>query len=192
MNPQFFRNKKELRAWFKKLHKTEKEIWIGFYKKSLSIEGVTYNDAVDVALCFGWIDGIRKSFDEKSYMNRFTPRNPKSNWSLININKVEELKKLGLMEPAGLEAFEKRRADRSGVYSFEQQKNKLDEQFIKIFKKNKKAWKYFEEETPSYKKISSHWVMSAKKEETKLKRLEVLISSSESRERIPLLRRSSH
>jgi uncharacterized protein YdeI (YjbR/CyaY-like superfamily) len=185
----YFKDAAELREWFKKNYNNEKELWVGFYKKNSGRESVTYPEAVDTALCFGWIDGIRKSVDQESYVNRFTPRRPKSNWSLININKVRQLKKLGLMEPAGLAAYELRKKEKSGVYSFEQTEITLDKEYDKLFKKNKKAWKYFEAQVPSYKKTAIHWVTSAKREETKLKRLEILISNSENGEKIPLLRR---
>jgi uncharacterized protein YdeI (YjbR/CyaY-like superfamily) len=189
MEPVFFKDVKELRKWFKKNHGAMKELWVGFYKKSTGRGGVTYPEAVDTALCFGWIDGIRKSYDEVSYVNRFTPRNPKSNWSLVNIKKVEELKKAGLMEPAGLAAYALKREDKSGVYSYEQAKIVFDEKYAKGFKKNKKAWKFFEETVPSYKKPAVFWVISAKKEETRMKRLNILISCSEKGEKIPMLRR---
>jgi uncharacterized protein YdeI (YjbR/CyaY-like superfamily) len=187
---KYFQDVKQFRTWLKKNHKTEKELWVGFYKKSSGKNGLTYPEAVDTALCFGWIDGIRKAVDELSYTNRFTPRNPNSNWSAVNIKKVEELKRLGLMEPAGLAVYEKRREDKSEIYSFERAKVELESNYRKIFKKNINAWKYFESETPSYKKTAVLWVMSAKKEETKMKRLEILISNSENQERIPLLRRN--
>jgi uncharacterized protein YdeI (YjbR/CyaY-like superfamily) len=188
--PQFFSSIRELRAWFKKNHKKEKELWIGFYKKNSGLSSVSYPEAVDTALCFGWIDGIRKSINDVSYTNRFTPRNPKSNWSNINIKKAEELIKLGVMEPAGLTAFKKRKDTKTGIYSFEKEEIILNEDYRIIFMKNKKAWKYFEAQPPSYKKTAVHWVISARKEETRLKRLEILISSSENQERIPLLRRN--
>jgi uncharacterized protein YdeI (YjbR/CyaY-like superfamily) len=187
----YFRNVKEFRKWLKRNHKTGKELWAGFYKKSSGKEGITYPEAVDTALCFGWIDGIRKSVDQISYANRFTPRKFNSNWSAVNIRKVEELKKQGLMEPAGLAVYEKRRADKSEVYSFEQDAVQLDDKSKKLFRKNKKAWNYFESETPSYRKISTHWVNSAKRDDTRIKRLQILISSSENQERIPLLKRNA-
>jgi uncharacterized protein YdeI (YjbR/CyaY-like superfamily) len=185
---KYFKNVKEFRTWLKKNHNTEKELWAGFYKKSSGRISVSYPEAVDTALCFGWIDGIRKSVDELSYTNRFTPRNPNSNWSAVNIKKVEELKKLGLMEPAGMAVYAKRREDKSEV---ERTTVELGEKYRKIFKKNIKAWKYFNTETPSYKKITILWIMSAKREETRMKRLEVIISNSENGERIPLLRRNA-
>jgi uncharacterized protein YdeI (YjbR/CyaY-like superfamily) len=188
MKPTFFKGQNELRNWFEKNHNKEKEIWVGFYKKDSGKANYTWSQSVDQALCFGWIDGIRKSIDENSYMIRFTPRNPKSNWSTINIKKIKELTKLGLMDPAGVEAYKKREDKRSEVYSFEQDKVKLSKKYELIFKSNKRAWKFFQSLPPSTKKPSIWWLMSAKKEETKLRRLDILIKSSEKEEKIPPLR----
>lgn len=188
MKPKFFKNRNELRKWFEKNHDKEKEIWVGFYKKDSGKANFTWSQSVDQALCFGWIDGIRKSIDEDRYMIRFTPRNPKSNWSAINIKKIKELTKLGLMHPAGIEAFKKREDKRSEVYSFEQDKVKLSKKYELIFKSDKKAWEFFQSLPPSTKKPSIWWVMSAKKEETQLRRLDILIKSSEEGEKVPPLR----
>lgn len=190
--PTYFRNVHELREWFKKNHNSEKELLLGYYKKASGKESVTYPESVDTALCFGWIDGIRRSVDEERYVNRFTPRNPNSNWSAVNIRKVEELKKLGLMEPAGLAVYAKRREDKSEVYSFEQTEIALDKKYEKIFRRNKKAWKFYNTQPPSYRKTTILWVMSAKMEETRLKRLDIVISNSGNEERIPLLRRDTN
>jgi uncharacterized protein YdeI (YjbR/CyaY-like superfamily) len=187
MKPTFFKDQNELRKWFEKNHDKEKEIWVGFYKKDSGKANFTWSQSVNQALCFGWIDGLRKSIDEDSYMIRFTPRNPKSNWSAINIKKINELTKLGLMHPAGVEEFKKRESKRSEVYSFEQNKVKLSKKYELKFKSNKKAWEFFKSLPPSTKKPSIWWVMSAKKEETQLKRLDILIKSSEKREKIPPL-----
>ena len=187
MEPTFFKNQTELRKWFEKNHNKKKEIWVGFYKKNSGRANFTWSQSVDQALCFGWIDGIRKSIDEDSYMIRFTPRNPKSNWSAVNIKKINELTKLSLMHPAGFEAFKKREEKRSEVYSFEQSKVKLSKEFELKFRSNKTAWKFFESLPPSTKKPSIWWVMSAKREETRSKRLATLIQSSESGEKIPQL-----
>lgn len=189
MKPIFFRNTKELRDWFEKNHKQEKELLVGYYKRATGKESITWSESVDAALCFGWIDGIRKSFDEEKYIIRFTPRNPKSNWSAINIKKVEELKKLGLMKPAGLKVYEQKDIKKVERYSYERTRIELDKKFLKLFKKNKKAWNYYNAQAPSYKKICTLWVMSAKREETRMKRLDILISNSAGEERIPLLRR---
>lgn len=171
----FFPTQKHLRKWFEKNHKKEKELWVGFYKVSTGKPTVTWSQAVDEAICFGWIDGIRKSIDEESYCNRFTPRNPKSNWSAINIQKVENLTKLGLMEPEGLKVFSFREDKKSKVYSYENSRVSFNKSFEKIFRSNKKAWKFFQSTAPSYQKTTTRWVMSAKQEVTRIKRLEELI-----------------
>jgi len=139
---------------------------------------MTWPESVDEALCFGWIDGIRKSVDGISYTIRFTPRKPRSNWSAINLKRVQALKKMGRMQATGLKAFEARDSKRSGVYSFEQRRPKLDEAYEKKLKANKAAWKFFQAQAPWYQRTSSWWVMSAKKEETRLKRLATLIDDS--------------
>jgi uncharacterized protein YdeI (YjbR/CyaY-like superfamily) len=171
----FFPTQKHLRKWFEKNHKKEKELWVGFYKVSTGKPTVTWSQAVDEAICFGWIDSIRKSIDEESYCNRFTPRNPKSNWSAINIKKIEYLTVLGLMKPDGLKAFGFQKDNKSKVYSYENSTIIFDKSYEKKFKANKQAWKYFQSTAPSYQKTTTRWVMSAKREETRIKRLEELI-----------------
>ena len=177
--PIFFKSPNELRKWFKKNHGKISEVWIGFYKVNSGKKGISYKEAVDEALCFGWIDGIRKSFDEESYVNRFTPRKKSSNWSNVNIKRINELIEEGRVQPVGLAAFKERTKKRSGLYSFEQNSHKLSPAFEKKFKANKKAWDYFQLLAPSYKKTSIHWVTNAKQEATKLKRLDTLIKDSE-------------
>ena len=186
----FFKKSEDFRKWLQKNHNKEKELLVGFYKKSSGKPSITWPESVDQALCFGWIDGIRRSIDEESYSIRFTPRNPKSTWSAVNIKKVEELKKLGQMRPAGLAAYKKREDKNSKIYSFEQKIVKFDNDFEKIFKKNKTAWNNFQSQPPYYKKTVTHWVMSAKQEETRLKRLNRLIKDSEAGLKIKEMRRS--
>ncbi|HMN47979.1 MAG TPA: YdeI/OmpD-associated family protein [Ignavibacteriaceae bacterium] len=176
MNAVFFPTQKLLRKWFEKNHKKVEELWVEFYKVSSGKPSVTWSESVDQALCFGWIDGIRKSIDEESYCIRFTPRNPKSNWSAINIKKVKELTKLGLMKPEGLIAFSYRKTEKSKIYSYENSMVVFDNAFEKKFKANKQAWKYFKSTAPSYQKITTRWVMSAKQETKRLKRLNELIN----------------
>ena len=176
MNAVFFPTQKLLRMWFEKNHKKEKELYVGFYKVSTEKPTVSWSQSVDEALCFGWIDGIRKSIDDESYCIRFTPRNPKSNWSGINIKKVEQLTKLGLMKPEGLNAFSLRKQNKSNLYSYENSLVAFEKSFEKKFKANKQAWKYFKSTAPSYQKITTRWVMSAKQETTRLKRLNELIN----------------
>lgn len=163
---------------------------MGFYKKSSGKSGISWSEAVDQALCFGWIDGIRKTIDQDRYTIRFTPRRPRSTWSAINIAKVQALKTQGLMRPAGLAAFDRRTKERSGIYSFEQEQVALDVAFEERFKKNKKAWQFFNEGPPSYRKTATWWVMSAKRQETRERRLDTLIQDSAAGRRIALLTRS--
>jgi uncharacterized protein YdeI (YjbR/CyaY-like superfamily) len=186
-NIKFFKNQSELRLWFEKNHDKKTEQWIGFYKTNSGKANITWPQSVDEALCFGWIDGIRKSIDEKSYKIRFTPRKSRSIWSKVNINRVAELTKLGLMQPSGLHIFNKRDAEISNRYSFERESVILKEEYEKKFRKNKTAWNYFESLPVSYKKPAIWWVMSAKKEETQIKRLDILINDSEKGQKIPPL-----
>jgi uncharacterized protein YdeI (YjbR/CyaY-like superfamily) len=171
----FFPTQKDLRKWFEKNHKKEKELFAGYYKVSSGKPSITWSDSVDEALCFGWIDGIRRNVDEESYCIRFTPRNPKSNWSAINIKKVEGLTRLGLMKPEGLAAFSFRKEEKSKLYSYENPAVGFEKSYEKKFKANKQAWKNFQSMAPSYQKTTTRWVMSAKQKETKLKRLDELI-----------------
>ena len=189
MEPIFFPTPAAFRRWLKKNHKTAKELFVGFYKKGSGRPSITWPEAVDEALCFAWIDGVRRSLDEESYLIRFTPRRPGSNWSLVNIRKAEALIRDGRMEPAGLAAFEARKAEKSGVYSFEHRENaKLDRKAETKFKANKAAWKFFQSQPPGYRKVAVFYVMSAKREETRAKRLQTLIDDSAAGLRIGLLR----
>ena len=178
MNATFFATPAAFREWLKKNHKTAPELLVGFYKKSSAKPSITWPESVDEALCFGWIDGIRKGVDDISYTIRFTPRRPRSIWSAVNVKRAQELTKLGLMQPAGLAAFQKRREDRSRVYAYEQQERMLDEAYEKKLRANKKAWAFFQTQPAWYQRTASWWVISAKKEETRLKRLATLIADS--------------
>lgn len=189
MKVRFFKTAADLRTWFAKNHATEPELWIGFYKKAAGKKGVTYLEAIDQALCFGWIDGIRKSIDDISYTNRFTPRTARSNWSEVNIKRVRELSKQGLMHPAGLAAFEARTGKPSGRYSYEARPDRLDPAYEKRFQKNRKAWAFFEAQPPGYRRTAIWWVMNAKKEETRLRRLATLIQDSKNERRLGMLAR---
>lgn len=190
MKPVFFAKQSDLRKWFEKNHDKAAELWVGYYKVNSGKESITWQQSVDEALCFGWIDGIRKSVDEISYTNRFTPRKPNSTWSAINIKRVAELTRLGLMHPAGLHVFHKRDKEKSEKYSYERKTVQLDKDYEARFKKNKRAWDFFQSQPPSYQKPATWWVVSAKQEATRLKRLETLIADSEAQLRIALLRRS--
>lgn len=186
MEPKFFPTPADLREWFIKHHLTETELIVGFYKKGTGLPSIDWPQSVDEALCFGWIDGRRNSIDDKSYQIRFTPRSPKSHWSAVNIEKIKHLTKAGLMYPAGLEIWEKRDKTNQMQASYEQKEVSLSKDFIKKIKSNKKAWDFFENQLqPFYKKLSIHWVMSAKKEETRLRRIEKLIACSAEGERLP-------
>ena len=178
-SPIFFAKQSDFRSWLKKNHKKETELIVGFYKVGSGKPGITWSQSVDEALCFGWIDAMRTSIDKDSYQIRFTQRKPKSIWSAINIKKVEALTMQGLMQPAGLASFEKRTAERSRVYAFENEEMNFTAAYTKQFKANKTAWKYFQSLATSYRKVSKHWVMSAKQETIRLKRLEQLIKESE-------------
>ena len=177
MKPKFFATPALFRTWLEKNHETSKELWVGFYKKSTGKPSITWSESVDQALCFGWIDGIRKSFDENSYVVRFTPRRPNSRWSAINIQKVKVFQKLGLMRPAGLKLFEERK--HAEGYSYEQfQAKTLPPKYEKQFRKNREAWAFYERQAPSYRRLCNHWVTSAKQEETRQRRLDKLIAIS--------------
>lgn len=186
MKPVFFRNPAELRKWLTKNHATADELWVGMYKKHTGKPSVTWPQVVDEVLCFGWIDGIRKSIDAESFTNRITPRRKNSMWSAINLKRVEELKALGLMQPAGLRAYEERDPSRSQQYSGEQQQVSFTPALEKQFKKSKKAWDFFASQPPSYRKTITWWVISAKREETQQKRLSRLIELSAAEQRLDL------
>jgi uncharacterized protein YdeI (YjbR/CyaY-like superfamily) len=186
-SPVFFRSPEELRAWFAKHAKTARELWVGFHRVATGRPTITWSDAVDEALCVGWIDGIRKRLDDTRYANRFTPRNPRSAWSAINIAKVQALIREGRMQPAGLAAFEARRPERSGIYSYEQRPADLVEPYRGIFAKEKAAWAFYQSQPPGYRKLTTWWIVSAGKEETRLKRLQKLIEDSKAGRRLDAL-----
>jgi uncharacterized protein YdeI (YjbR/CyaY-like superfamily) len=179
MEPTFFKTPADFRAWLQQHADKETELLVGFYKTGSGRESMTWPQSVDEALCFGWIDGVRRSFDEDSYTIRFTPRRPKSIWSAVNIKKIEELTAKGLMQPAGIAAYAKREEHRSKVYSFENEEQHLSPEFENQFKANMKAWEFFQSQAPWYKRTAIYHVMTAKQERTKLSRLEDLIKVSE-------------
>ena len=179
MKPIFFKRQSDLRKWFEKNADTASILLIGFYRVATGKPSITWPQSVDEALCFGWIDSIRNSIDEESYTMRFTPRKPNSIWSAVNINKVKELKKFGLMKPKGLELFNMMDVNKLKTYSFERSVVELSHEFEKFFKRNKKAWKFFQSMPPSYRKPAINWIMTAKQESTKLSRLATLIRDSE-------------
>lgn len=175
----FFKNQEELRAWFEEHHASASEIFIGMYKKGVDAQGVTYLEAVDQALCFGWIDSTLRRIDDRSHAQRFSPRKKKTYWSAVNVAKAEALIAAGFMHESGLKVFEERDLTENPKYSFEQPIDpELDAAMIETFKANPEAWVFFERQSPSYKKRLSWWVISAKKQETQLRRLESLIAAS--------------
>ncbi len=178
--PTFFPTPADFRAWLQAHHDKFQELLVGFYKKDSGRPSITWPESVQVALCFGWIDGVRKSLNDTSYTIRFTPRKPTSTWSSININLVRKLTKQGLMHPAGLKAFAARNAKKSGIYSYEQRKNpKFTREQEKQFRANEVAWEFFRSQAPWYQRLTTYWVISAKREETKIKRLSLLIENSQ-------------
>jgi uncharacterized protein YdeI (YjbR/CyaY-like superfamily) len=182
--PRFFRTPADFRKWLEKNHATATELLVVFYKKDSGKPSITWPESVDEALCFGWIDGIRKRLDEVSYQIRFTPRRCGSIWSAINIKRAGELAKQKRMRPAGLEAFATRIENKSRLYSYEQRPAELPQAYSKIFKKNAAAWKFFQAQAPSYRKTTTWWIVSAKQEATRLKRLRKLTEVSARRKRV--------
>lgn len=187
--PTFFATPADLRAWFEAHHEDTLELWVGLYKRGSRKPSVTWPEAVDEALCCGWIDGVRKSLGEASYMIRFTPRRARSVWSAVNLRRIEELRALGRVRPAGLRALEERDQKRSGLYSYENRPQKLDEGFEKELCANRKAWEFFSGQPPWYRRTAAFWVMSAKREETRVRRLATLIRDCAAGRRIGPLSR---
>ena len=183
----FFESAATFRDWLEANHASADEVWVGFHKKGSGRAGVTYAEAVEEALCFGWIDGLTRGRDEGSYVQRFTPRRPGSNWSLVNIAKVEELTRQGRMRPRGFSAFEQRAPARTGVYSYENRPAELPEEYAMTFRQDERAWAWFSEQPPSYRKAATWWVVSAKREETRQRRLAALIGRSAAGRRIDAL-----
>jgi uncharacterized protein YdeI (YjbR/CyaY-like superfamily) len=180
----FFATQADFRKWLEKHHKTESELIVGFHKVGSGKPSMTWPQSVDQALCFGWIDGIRKSIDKESYSIRFTPRRSTSIWSVINIRKVEALSKSGLMKPEGLKAFNLRKENKSGIYSHENEVVKLDPEYETLFKRNAQAWDFFNAQPPSYRKVMVHWIMAAKLAKTRFIRLEKTIKLSGEHKRV--------
>jgi uncharacterized protein YdeI (YjbR/CyaY-like superfamily) len=189
LKPTFFATPVKFRRWLKKNHASTKEFWVGFYRKGTGKPSITWPESVDQALCFGWIDGLRKSCDSESYMIRFTPRKSTSTWSAVNTKRAQDLIRLGLMQPAGGKAFEGRDAKRSKLYSFEQKGAALGTAYEKQFRANRNAWQFFQSQPPGYRKTATWWVVSAKQEATRHRRLATLISDSGAGRRIAPLRR---
>jgi uncharacterized protein YdeI (YjbR/CyaY-like superfamily) len=187
VTPRSFRTPAAWRAWLEKNHDSSREILLRLFKVHAAHRGVTYKQALDEALCFGWIDGIARRLDEDSYCLRFTPRRPRSIWSRVNMRHVERLIKEQRMTPAGLAAYAKRDEKRTAVYSFENQPKVLTRPMQKKFRANKAAWEFYREQAPWYQRVTAHWILTGKKEETRDRRLDALIACCSRREIIPQL-----
>ena len=187
LQPVYFKTSGDFRKWLQRNYDKATELLGGFYKMKRTHQRITWSESVDQALCFGWIDGVRKSIDGERYCIRFTPRKATSTWSAININKVKELCANGLMHPAGISAFEKRKENKSRIYSYEKEPVTLPDKLENIFKSNKKAWQFFSKMPASYKRPAIHWVMSAKREDTRQKRFNELVTDSEKEKKIKIL-----
>lgn len=178
MKPRFFKTSSAFRKCLAANHAKSKELWVGFYKKTSGKPSITWPESVEEALCFGWIDGIRKRIDDVSYKIRFTPRKPSSIWSAVNIKIAQRLVKQKLMRPAGVKAFAARKENRSGIYSYEQRSPELEVKYARKLKRDRAAWKFFQAQPAGYRKLMNWFVVSAKQEETRLKRLDRLIEAS--------------
>lgn len=187
MTPTFFLTATEFRAWLEENHAAATELLVGFYRKESGKGGITYPEALDEALCFGWIDGVRKRRDDASYTIRFTPRKRGSVWSVVNIRRVGELMKSGRMHAAGQKEFDGRDREKTRVYSYEREAAKLDGESERRFRANRKAWEVYQAQPPGYRRVSTGWVMNAKREETRARRLAKLIEISESGRRLDTL-----
>ena len=173
-----FRGAADFRRWLEEKHDSASELWVGYYKKGVPKTSITYPEAVDQALCFGWIDGVGQRIDDEVYANRFTPRRRGSNWSAVNIAKVTAFEKAGLMHPAGLRAFVERDQRKDAPYSYENRPHDLPVQAATRMRGNPEAWRYWEAQTASYRRAATWWIVSAKQEATRERRLETLIEDS--------------
>jgi uncharacterized protein YdeI (YjbR/CyaY-like superfamily) len=191
MKPRFFKTPTDFHNWLEKNHDKVSELWVGFHKKASGKPSITYHEALDEALCFGWIDGVRKSLNETSFIQRFTSRKARSVWSVVNTKRAEELKRQGRMKPPGLTAFGARDPNDSAKYSFENRPRQFDEALEKRFKAKPKAWEFFEAQPPGYKRIMTFYVMGAKQEETRIRRLDRLIGESAKHQRIEIMTSAS-
>jgi uncharacterized protein YdeI (YjbR/CyaY-like superfamily) len=188
--PTFFAAAEEFRAWLAEHHEAETELVVGFYKKGSGRPSMTWPQSVDQALCFGWIDGVRRRIDDTSYCIRFTPRKPRSTWSAVNVKRMKELVEAGLVAPAGMAAFQRRGDDNTAIYSYEQRHAaRLAPEQEQRFKANERAWAFFAAQAPWYRRTATHWVTSAKRPETRERRLAQLIEDSQAGRLVPPLRR---
>lgn len=174
--PRFFRDAAAFGRWLERHHATETELWVGLYKKHAAHQGMTYAEAVDEALCWGWIDGVLRRVDDDRTMQRFTPRKARSTWSLVNVAKVQALQAAGRMRAPGMAAFAMRDPARTGIYSFEKEPATFSPAQQRAFKRHPEAWKWYAAQAPSYRRVATHWVVSAKREATRERRLAQLIA----------------
>jgi len=186
MKPTFFKSAAEFHGWLDKHHAADRELLVGFYKREPG-RGITYQEALDEALSFGWIDGVRKRIDAEAYTIRFTPRKPDSVWSAVNIQRVQELISRGLMQPTGLRVFQERDERKTRQYSYDREHGTLDPALDAILRRNQSASSFLDAQPPGYRRTVTFWVMSAKKEETRVRRLAHLIELSARGTRIDLL-----
>lgn len=186
-NVKFFAEREDLRAWFERNHEKARELWIGYYKAGSGRKGVTYAQAVEEALCFGWIDGQVRSLDALSYANRYSPRRPSSRWSRVNLARVGELFRDGRMHSDGIRAFRARRPDSPVRYSIAERPKELSARLRKEFQLTRRAWAFFQAQPPSYRRTASFWVMSARQKDTRRRRLRALVEASAASRRINLL-----
>lgn len=191
MEPKYFPSPAEWHAWLERHHDSATELWVGFHKVGTGKPTLTWPQSVDEALCFGWIDGIRKRVDDERYVIRFTPRKSTSTWSAVNIRRVAELEALGHMREAGRKAFAARREERSEIYSYERRPTAFSEPYAKAFQKHRAAWTFFEAQPAGYRRTAIAWVMSAKREATRERRLAQLIQDSAQKKRLSLLARTN-
>ena len=185
----YFSSAAELRAWLEAHHADTDELWVGYHKKGTGVPGLTWPESVDEALCFGWIDGLRQRVDERRYRIRFTPRRDGSIWSAVNLRRAEELIAEGRMRPPGRAAWERRREDRTRRYSFEQETAGLTPEHERDLRRDRAAWKFWTSQPPGYRRTASWWVESAKREETRRRRLDQLVAHSAAGRRVPPLSR---
>jgi uncharacterized protein YdeI (YjbR/CyaY-like superfamily) len=175
MEAIYFETAEAFRSWLAEHHATAKELWVGYHKKHTGRPSLDWPQSVDQALCFGWIDGIRKRVDDDRFVIPFTPRKPGSTWSAVNVKRVQELEAMGLVQPAGRAAFARRQADRSGIYSYENRPADLPEEYRARLRADDRAWAFWQAQPPGYRKTATWWVVSAKREETRQRRLEALV-----------------
>lgn len=187
MKPRYFRSAGEFRRWLEREHARARELWVGFHKRATGRPSLTWPESVDAALCFGWIDGIRKRVDDARYVIRFTPRRERSIWSAVNVRRVAALKREGLMRPAGLAAYARRMRERSGVYSYENRPKSMPPRYRRVFETRPGAWAFFAAQPPGYRRTITWWVVSARQEATRARRLAILIEHCARGRRVPLL-----